>query len=157
MGDLHAFRLRDPATGRIIEIGIPDDEVAIDEAPGLPGWTIPIAPYFRAPGDRCDYEYDFGDGWEHEVMLERVSAREPKTRYPRCLDGARACPPEDCGGAGGYEEFLSAIGDPSHEEHERMLEWVGGCFDPAEFDPQAVRFDDPRKRWKIAFLDGDQS
>jgi Plasmid pRiA4b ORF-3-like protein len=59
---------------------------------------------------------------------------EPGVRYPRCVGGARACPPEDCGGTGGYENFLAAIRDPGHEEHEEMLEWIGGEFDPEEFD-----------------------
>jgi transcriptional regulator with XRE-family HTH domain len=150
---LHAFRLPDAATGRKIEIGIPDDGGFPGSDPCLPGWRIRIAPYFRAPGDRCEYEYDFGDGWEHEVVLDEISARDPDTRYPLCRDGARACPPEDCGGAGGYKDFLAAIGDPSHDEHARMLEWVGGRFDPAAFDPRAVRFDNPRKRWKLAFME----
>jgi hypothetical protein len=86
------------------------------------------------PKQKMIYEYDFGDGWEHEILLERVLAPEPGVRYPRCLDAARACPPEDCGGTGGYENFLAAIRDPNHEEHEEYLEWIGGEFDPEQFD-----------------------
>ena len=63
---------------------------------------------------------------------------EPKVQHPRCIDGARACPPEDCGGIWGYEEFLKAIRNPRHREHDEMLEWVGGEFDPEEFDVKAV-------------------
>ena len=63
---------------------------------------------------------------------------EPKVRYPRCVEGERACPPEDCGGVWGYAEFLEAIADPKHESHEDMLEWVGGEFDPERFDLDAV-------------------
>ena len=85
-------------------------------------------------GRRIVYEYDFGDGWEHIILLERILSPDPKTRYPRCLGGARACPPEDCGGVHGYVEFLEAIRDPEHEQHEEMLEWIGGEFDPEEFD-----------------------
>jgi hypothetical protein len=81
------------------------------------------------------YEYDFGDGWEHEIFLEKVIESESGVRYPRCIGGARACPPEDCGGTGGYMDFLAAIADPEHEEHEEYLEWIGGSFDPEEFDP----------------------
>ncbi|HBA40324.1 MAG TPA: hypothetical protein DCZ05_11435 [Deltaproteobacteria bacterium] len=90
------------------------------------------------PGRKIVYEYDFGDGWEREIVLEKILSPDPKTRYPRCLDGARACPPEDCGGIYGYADFLEAIRNPEHEEHEEMLEWIGGEFDPEEFDLEAV-------------------
>ena len=90
------------------------------------------------PGKKIVYEYDFGDGWEHTIMLEKILAPDSKARYPRCLDGARACPPEDCGGIYGYADFLEAIRDPNHEEHEGMIEWIGGEFDPEEFDLEAV-------------------
>lgn len=148
---LHVFRLRNPDTGVAEQIGIPDDDAFEGAEPYLPGWDIPIEQYFRQPGDRADYDYDFGDGWEHEVVLEEVAARVPKAKYPRCLDGARKCPPEDCGGVPGYEEMLTALRDPTHEEHENMLQWVGGRYDPAEFDPQRVRFNNPEKRWRMAF------
>jgi len=84
------------------------------------------------------YEYDFGDSWEHEIVLEKILAPDSRTRYPACLGGARACPPEDCGGVGGYANFLEAISDPDHEEHEEMLEWIGGEFDPEQFDVDLV-------------------
>ncbi|MGH7846615.1 MAG: plasmid pRiA4b ORF-3 family protein [Candidatus Binatia bacterium] len=90
------------------------------------------------PKQKLIYEYDFGDGWEHEILLEKVLQADPGVRYPRCLGGARACPPEDCGGAGGYENFLAAIRDPRHEEHDEYLEWIGGGFDPGEFDLEEV-------------------
>ena len=86
------------------------------------------------PGRKMVYEYDFGDGWEHSLVLERVLEPERGVRYPRCIGGARACPPEDCGGVGGYANFLQAISDPGHEEHDEYLEWIGGEFDPEEFD-----------------------
>jgi hypothetical protein len=80
------------------------------------------------------YEYDFGDGWKHEILFEGRPPLEPGARYPTCLEGKRACPPEDCGGVWGYRDLLSAIADPKHVEHERMLEWCGG-FLPDVFDP----------------------
>ena len=86
------------------------------------------------PRQKVIYEYDFGDGWEHEILLEKILQPEPGVRYPRCIDGARACPPEDCGGTGGYENFLEAIGDPNHEEHDEYLEWIGGEFNPEKFE-----------------------
>ncbi len=67
------------------------------------------------PKQRMVYEYDFGDGWEHDIVLEKVLPPDSNTRYPVCLEGAQACPPEDCGGVGGYENFLDAIRDPDHE------------------------------------------
>ncbi|MBI4526872.1 MAG: plasmid pRiA4b ORF-3 family protein [Deltaproteobacteria bacterium] len=84
------------------------------------------------------YEYDFGDSWQHEILLEKIVPPDSKTRYPICLGGARACPPEDCGGIGGYASFLQAISDPGHEEHKETLEWVGGEFDPEAFDLEAA-------------------
>ena len=80
------------------------------------------------------YEYDFGDSWEHVVLVEKILADDPGVNVPHCLKGRRACPPEDVGGVWGYEEFLDAIRDPSHEEHESFLEWVGDEFDPEYFD-----------------------
>jgi hypothetical protein len=84
------------------------------------------------------YEYDFGDGWEHEVLFEGNPATDPKAKSPLCVEGERACPPEDCGGIWGYGDFLEAIRNPKHEEHESMLEWIGGRFDPEEFNAKAA-------------------
>lgn len=150
---LHVFRVRHPLTGEAAQIGIPNEDAFEGEEAFLPGWVIPLVEYFREPGDRADYEYDFGDGWEHDVVLEQVTGRIAKAKYPICLDGARACPPEDCGGVPGFEDMLSILRDPSHEEHESTPEWVGGRYDPAAFDPQKVRFDNPKKRWRTAFKD----
>jgi hypothetical protein len=87
---------------------------------------------------RFEYEYDFGDGWRHEVLYEGCLRAEPGKRYPVCVEGARACPPEDVGGVWGYQEFLEAITDPEHEDHDGLLEWAGGSFDPEAFDPAAA-------------------
>jgi hypothetical protein len=84
------------------------------------------------------YLYDFGDDWEHVVKIEKVLPPEANVKYPRCVAGERACPPEDCGGAYGYENLLEAIQNPKHEEHEEILEWVGGKFDPEAFDVDGV-------------------
>lgn len=80
------------------------------------------------------YEYDYGDGWEHTIQLEKVVEAEAGARYPRCVDGARACPPEDIGGVWGFVGFVEAITDPKHQQHDEYLEW-NGPFDPAQFDP----------------------
>jgi len=82
---------------------------------------------------RMGYEYDFGDGWQHEVVLEDVTESERGIQYPRCIDGERACPPEDVGGVYGFADYVEAIMDPTHSEHDDYLEWYG-LFDPTEFD-----------------------
>jgi hypothetical protein len=140
---LHQFELTDPVTKKIVDIGIPDEE--LDESPMFPGWEYKIADWFPIHKS-ADYVYDFGDGWEHRVELEETLPREASATYPTCIGGKRACPPEDCGGSGGYEEFLEAINDPNHEEHEELLDWVGGEFDSEHFDPTEVGFDDPEER-----------
>jgi hypothetical protein len=84
------------------------------------------------------YAYDFGDGWKHEILFEGFPPVDPKKKYPLCVEGERACPPEDCGGPFGYVDFLAAIQDPDHEEHEITLEWVGGEFKPEKFSAKAA-------------------
>ena len=85
-------------------------------------------------GSRFIYEYDFGDSWDHELVVEEILTPQKSVEYPRCLDGKRARPPEDVGGPGGYEEFLKAIRSRKHPEHDEWLQWVGGKFDPEAFD-----------------------
>jgi hypothetical protein len=80
------------------------------------------------------FEYDFGDGWEHAVFLEKVLAPQKGTKYPLCLAGERSCPPDDCGGPWGYEKFLEIIRNPDHPEYAEKREWLGGDFDPEQFD-----------------------
>jgi hypothetical protein len=87
-----------------------------------------------AKGARIMYQYDFGDGWEHVIEVVDIRPPEPGTKYPRCLAGERACPPEDCGGPYSYPEFLAALANPKHPEHEELTEWIGGKFDAAAFD-----------------------
>jgi hypothetical protein len=88
----------------------------------------------HGPKLRMRYEYDFGDGWQHDVVLEKVTEAEPGAKYPRCIDGARACPPEDVGGVCGFADYVRAITNPKHSEYRELLEW-NGPFDPARFDP----------------------
>lgn len=102
------------------------------------GRRFKLAQAAPAVGDTFLYEYDFGDGWLHEIKVEAIEPPEASVRYPRCLKGKRSAPPEDVGGPWGYEEFLAAIRDPEHEEHEEFLEWVGGSFDPEALDLDAI-------------------
>jgi hypothetical protein len=85
-----------------------------------------------AAGDRLCYTYDFGDGWDHEIVVEKILPADPHRRYPACVAGRRCCPPEDVGGPGGYEDFLAAIADRAHPEHGDYLTW-SGPFDPEAF------------------------
>ena len=89
-------------------------------------------------GERFHFEYcyDFGDEWLHDVLFEGCLRATPGQKYPLCVEGERACPPEDVGGASGYRQFLKAIANPRHREHDENLIWVGGSFDPEQFDPE---------------------
>lgn len=87
---------------------------------------------------RFQYEYDLGDGWIHQLIVEERFPPEMVVNYPICLGGKRTCPPEDCGGPWGYGDFLETIKKPDHKSHDEMLEWVGGGFDPEAFDIEAV-------------------
>jgi Plasmid pRiA4b ORF-3-like protein len=104
----------------------------------------------RRKGYRIRYTYDFGDGWEHRVAFEGTQPTDAKIKYPVCLDGARACPPEDCGGPWVYYHLCQKLADPKHPEHEEMLEWAGP-LDPEKFSAKAVNKDmrvgTPTMRW----------
>lgn len=115
-------------------IGIPDPDFfmeLIDES------TISLKDIVSKPKDKFVYEYDFGDGWDHEVVLEEIRPLD-FSESPRVVAGRMACPPEDCGGIGGYYRYLEIISDPDHEDHEMMIEWNGEGFDPEEFSLELV-------------------
>ena len=80
------------------------------------------------------WEYDFGDGWEHDVVVAAIESPQEAKRYPPCVAGERACPPEDCGGVPGYEDLLRVLADPRDPEHEHMVGWAPPGFDAAVFD-----------------------
>ena len=92
----------------------------------------------RKPKDRILYEYDFGDGWLHDVVLERVLDADPKSKYPWLVAGKGACPPEDCGGLWGYYHLLEVLADPGHPEYDEMNDWLGKDFDATAFDVQEM-------------------
>lgn len=123
---LHAFM----ADG--VEYGVPDPEwgtTVKNEA------RVRLDQVLRAPKERLEYDYDFGDDWHHLVVLEKVLPFDPvRHRDPLVTRGRRACPPEDCGGVYGYYQMLGVVADPEHPDHEDMLEWVGEGFDPEAFD-----------------------
>lgn len=117
--------------------GVPDPEWD-DEMPTIDERHVPLSRVFAQPGDTIVYEYDFGDSWRHDLLLEFILPANPDRSYPLCIAGAGARPPEDVGGISGYEEFLDALDDPQHEEHEAMLTWVGGVFDPDGCDVNMI-------------------
>jgi len=99
---------------------------------------VSLAQIAPNPNARFMFDYDFGDGWQHAVIIEAIVSAEPDAAYPRCTGGARACPPEDCGGPYGYRDLLEAIADPSLENHASMLNWLDRPFDPEAFDVEEV-------------------
>ena len=125
---LHSFTIGDERYGMHYD-EYPEGE--IDEK------TVKVG---RVIGARRDflYEYDFGDSWDHEIVVEESVKSARGLKHAVCLDGENACPPEDCGGVYGYAELLKVLADPDHEEHESMLEWAGGPIDPTSFDLVAV-------------------
>jgi hypothetical protein len=133
-GNCHLYAFRTPRgdwSSIDPHFGVPD---------ALSAETTTVAQLRRQGGARkFEYVYDFGDDWEHTVQVEAVLDGEPEARYPRLLKARGACPPEDVGGVWGYAEFLQAIADPRHEQHEEMLEWHGPGFDPGKVDEAAIR------------------
>ena len=147
---LHTFFVRDPKTKSEHLIGIPD-EFSPDI---LPGWEVNVADYLDSENDRCHYTYDFGEDWNHAIILEKILPADPNTTYPICVDGKRACPPEDVGGIPGYEMLCEALVDPKHEDHAPFKERFGD-FQPEDFDFSRVEFDNPQERLEVV-LDSDE-
>jgi len=115
------------------DYGIPDPELEFrDERKAR------LEQFLGAPGDRIRYTYDFGDDWDHDIVVEEVLHPEPGARIPVCLAGKGTCPPEDCGGVWGYADLREALANSAHDDHDAMLEWLGlesvADFDPAAFD-----------------------
>jgi hypothetical protein len=150
---LHHFEIKGKGKKAEDHIGIPDFDRFSEMQEVLPGWEIPVFNYFNDLGVTAKYLYDYGDSWWHTVQLEGYLHREKKAQYPVCLDGERACPPEDCGGEHGYFEMLKTLSDPKNEDYEDMKTWVGKDWNPDKFDKSSIKFDNPYKRWKYAFLE----
>ncbi len=156
---LHEFQFKD-SKGFLQRIGLPAEEMEeledFDEDEWVE-WKEKIAKWFPREGMSCLYIYDFGDGWRHQVTLEKILPREADKTYPLCLEGEMACPPEDSGGIGGYQEILDFLKDPGSVDPERAedlkswLEEFHPDYDPEHFDPREVRFDDPVKRKRRMF------
>ena len=119
--------------------GVPDMGLMADLGPKtLDAAAVQLRDIVKRRGSRFIYEYDFGDSWIRELEVVQVKPLEKRARYPVCLGGERAGPPDDCGGVWGYDNLLQAIADPKHEDHDDLLEWLGGEFDPVAFDLDEV-------------------
>jgi Plasmid pRiA4b ORF-3-like protein len=125
---LHAFRIGQK------RFGIPTDDVpeVNDER------DAPLFRVLKKVGAKAVYTYDFGDGWDHEILVEKKMLPEAGQAYPLCVDGKRHAPPEDCGGVPGYYNLLEAISDPLHPQYKESRDWLGDEFDPEAFSVDAV-------------------
>ena len=134
---LHRFTIPHPRTKKEQIFGIHNLQQDCDDPPG---WATQIASMFTLNNPVARYAYDFGDDWQHTVTLVDVLQRDFTLTYPRCSDGKGACPPEDCGGVHAFAEIVAGTID------EDTRRWLPRGYDPAHFDPTAVRFDDPARR-----------
>jgi hypothetical protein len=125
------YHIHDFVVGRRV-YSVPDPDDAFNERKVIDEKPVLLNRIVDRVGDSFEYVYDFGDDWHHDILLEAILLPTPDVFYPRCVAGARNGPPEDVGGPGGYADYLEALADPDHEEHENMLAWRG-AFDPEAF------------------------
>lgn len=140
---LHAF---DIPGKTLVRIECPFAEPEAGEKDEYYTTEVPLSKFLAKEGQSCKYQYDVGDGWQHTVMLEKILPKEPAVKYPLCLDGALACPPEDCGGIGGYQRCIDLAGLKKREPEDEFSVWLWD-WQPGAFDPAQVKFENPRKRF----------
>jgi hypothetical protein len=143
---LHMFRI-----GKRSEVLISshqDDDFYDDDDKTFDGSETPIANFLSTPGDAALYEYDMGDSWLHEILLEGVLLKEKGVKYPNCITGERACPPEDCGGIPGFYHLLDVLASPQDHEYQELKDWLGTKYEPEKFDPNRIKFANPKARWR---------
>lgn len=128
-GHLHAYE----ADRTIYEL--PDGESGFGRRRTLDERKVRLNKVIPKVGSKMRFDYDFGDGWSHDITVEAVESAQPNVEYPRCVTGRRACPPDDCGGPSGYGELLDILATPTHPERVERVEWLGGLYDPEAFDP----------------------
>jgi len=156
--DMHLHEFNSiPQKGKLTllqRIGIPinDPYIPKNEQPKA-DWSVKLESAFKVKGDLMSYIYDFGDNWEHTVRLASIYEAEPLAKYPRCIDGKRACPPEDCGGVRGYESLLKILQNTNDPEYSDMMQWfedISGqkVFDPELFEANTIKFTHAQKRLK---------
>ena len=118
--------------------GIKDDDFEMDGFEMHDETTVRLSNILKAEKDSLIYEYDFGDSWTHKIIIEKILPFDTTKKLPYCVTGKRACPPENCGGIWGYSDLLKALEDPKHEEHDEMLDWLDGEFDPAYLNRREI-------------------
>jgi hypothetical protein len=145
---LHQFHTTEPYKRgsmhrNIIGFPMPEMEDVLDER------HITLSEWLKVPKSKIWYEYDFGDTWMHEIKVEKIIPPDSKTRYPYLVDGANACPPEDCGGLGGYYHLLEVLRNQKNKKHKDMLEWLdiesAKEFNPEYFNKKDIKFRNPKK------------
>jgi hypothetical protein len=104
----------------------------------LDATTITLDSIITSTKEKFNYIYDFGDSWNHQILVEKFLPLNTKTQYPNCINGELNCPPEDCGGIGGFYGLLDIINNKRHPERKEMLEWLGGQFDAEHFDKNEI-------------------
>jgi len=108
-----------------------------------------LSEYFTDMSNAMYYEYDFGDGWMHKIELKKILVNDKKLKYPQIIGGARACPPDDCGGLWGYYHLIETVKNPKHKGHKDMMDWLGikspDELDPEYFNKDEINFKDPKK------------
>lgn len=125
-----------------------DDDLSDGDEPDRDETKARLRQIAPEEGAQFGYEYDFGDSWEHEISVVKIlPAGDGATTTALCLDGKRACPPDDCGGIGGYAELLKALKNPKHPEHASMKEWLGRPFDPEAFNLPMTNFWLRKLKW----------
>ena len=141
---MHSFRTQDASYG----MPLPEFKESMrDET------RVTLAKIAPTQGDVFHYEYDFGDDWQHEVIVEKILPEFEFQIYPSCIGGKRACPLEDSGGPYGYSELLSAVSNPGHESHAETIQWIGGDFDPEAFSCHTVNSELSRRRMVSSSFD----
>jgi hypothetical protein len=118
--------------------GVPDLDDVFDERKVYKEKSIRLGTLMDRGVREFLYLYDFGDNWQHRIMMGEPRQGEPGVEYPRFVDGARRAPPEDVGGLTGFEEFLDAMADPEHDQFQQMLDWYGEVFDPEDIDARWI-------------------
>jgi hypothetical protein len=136
---LHQFAIRKGRHVQFIKMNSMDDLFdELESESDLNENEVTLAGILPKVKAAMTYEYDFGDGWQHEIIVERIFSPDQDVQYPRCVGGENACPPDDVGGPPGYADFAIAVMNPRHPQHREMLDWAGGKFDPFKFDVEQV-------------------
>jgi hypothetical protein len=154
---LHNFYIdtQKPRSRVVISFPEEEDDFLLCMQPPISEIEAKLYSYINLESPKATYEYDFGDSWEHIILLEKILPIAENEKYPQCLTGKRACPPEDSGGIWSYEDMLEAAADPKHEHHKEIRRWLGKKFDPAVFDSKSIKFHDPKKKYESRLSDSE--